>query len=340
VEQALGKKERMKKIKKIFMYLMYILAILFFFLLLMAFIKPAGLSRHIQWGTAFSKKFATGMGLDWQRAYLAILDELKPKTLRLAFYWTEIEPEKDKYFLNDYDWMIREAEKRGVKIIPVIGRKVPRWPECFIPQWAKNNSDLFDYIKTIVNRYKNSPALYLWQVENEPFLKYGECPKADAELLEEEVALVHSLDSEHKVLTTDSGELSTWFQAAARGDVFGTTMYRIIWDKNLGYVYYWFFPVRSFWLKANLIRIFNPAKPILVSELQAEPWGPGLIYDLPLEEQFKSMNLEQFNTNIEFARRVGFPEVYLWGAEWWYWMKEKHNDDSFWKAAQKIIRNE
>lgn len=300
---------------------------------------PKGISSDIRWGVAFSKPFAIDMGLDWKETYLAILDDLKVKNLRLPIYWPDIELQENNYVFDDYDWMLKQAEKRNVKLILVVGRKLPRWPECFEPQWLKNNKNekLLEYIETVVNRYKESSALYSWQVENEPFLDYGQCPKLDVEFLDKEIELVRSLDSKHQILVTDSGELNLWLKAAKRGDIFGTTMYRVIWDKNLGYVNYRLLPPQFFWLKANLLHLFYPQKPIIVSELQAEPWGPGLIYNVPLEEQFKSMNLKQISENIEFAKKVGFPEVYLWGAEWWYWLKVKHQDPSFWELAKKIF---
>ncbi len=330
----------MRKLKKIFTA---IILVLVFFILILAFKTPKGFTENIKWGTIFSKKFSVDMGLDWQKNYLAILDELKPKNLRLAFYWNEIEPQKGIYNFTDYDWMIKEAEKRNIKLILIIGRKVPRWPECFEPQWVQSQNSnlksqvLLEYIKEIVNRYKNSSSLYEWQVENEPFLPYGDCPAFDPVFLDQEINLVHSLDSNHQILITGSGELSSWMREIKKGDIFGTTMYRIVWDKNLGYVNYFFMPRQFYWLKANFARIFSPQKPIIVSELQAEPWGPGLIYNLSVETQMQSMDLKQFNKNIEFAKSAGFPEVYLWGAEWWYWMKEKQNDDSFWNYAKEII---
>jgi hypothetical protein len=259
--------------------------------------------------------------------------------MRLPIYWPDIEPKRGNYTFDDYDWMLKQTEKGETKLILVIGRKVPRWPECYIPTWAKENSDLLNYLEVVVNRYKNSPALYAWQVENEPFLDYGECPKLDVEFLDKEIELVRSLDSKHQIVLTDSGELSFWLKAAKRGDIFGTTMYRVVWDKNLGYIKYNLLPHQFYWLKANFVRIFYPQKPIIVSELQAEPWGPGLIYNLSVETQMQSMDLKQFNKNIEFAKSVGFPEVYFWGAEWWYWIKIKHNNQTFWNEAKKLFSN-
>ena len=136
-------------------------------------------------------------------------------------------------------------------------------------------------------------------------------------------------------MVTDSGELSFWVLVAKRADIFGTTMYRIIYKSPIGYFKYPL-PPKFFWLKANFVHIFYPEKPIVVSELQAEPWGPKLIYDLTLSEQEKSMNLVQFHENIEYAKQVGFPENYLWGAEWWYWLKVKHDKPEFWEAAREI----
>ena len=154
--------------------------------------------------------------------------------------------------------------------------------------------------------------------------------------LEKEIDLVRSLDPNHPIIITDSGELSVWFRAAKRADIFGTTIYRIVWNKYTGYVKYPL-PPKFFWLKANFIRLFYPEKPIIVSELQAEPWGPKQIYEMSFAEQSKSMNLKQFYDNMEYAKEVGFPEIYLWGAEWWYWLKVKHNQPEIWEAAKTVV---
>jgi len=49
------------------------------------------------------------------------------------------------------------------------------------------------------------------------------------------------------------------------------------------------------------------------------------------------MNIEQFEKNIKFAKETGLDKFYLWGAEWWYWMKEKHNNDEFWQKAKTLF---
>jgi hypothetical protein len=330
--------------KKIFFwFLIFILGLSIFIGFLLR--RPSGITEHIQWGVAYSKYFTEKMGLDWKETYLAILDDLKPQSLRLPIYWFDIEPQSGVYNFADYDWLVGEAQKRNVKLILVLGRKMPRWPECHLPDWAASLSQdsqqmrLLKTIPQIVEHYKNLDNLYLWQVENEPFLPFGECPLSGADFLEKEISAVRLADSKHPILITDSGELGLWLSAAKRADIFGTTMYRIIWKKYLGYFKYPL-PPQFFWLKANLIHLFYPRKPIIVSELQAEPWSQKMPYETSLAEQFKSMSFEQFKENITYAKQVGFPEVYFWGAEWWYWLKIKQNHPEFWIEAKKIINGE
>ena len=298
----------------------------------------------IEWGINFSKIFSEDMGFDSRKIYTKILDDLKPTYIRLPIYWPDVEYKENKFNFEDYDFFIAEAKKRNVRLTLAIGRKLPRWPECHEPEWIKNgnfsqeekNEKLLNYIKTTVERYKNDLALEVWQAENEPFLPFGECPQTNTKLLEEEIELVRSLDSHHPILITDSGELGTWVRAIKKADIFGTTMYRVIWNKYLGYFKYPF-PPQFFWIKTNLVRLIYKNKPIIVSELQAEPWGPKLIFETPLEDQLKSMNLEQFRDNLNYAKKVGFRKNFLWGTEWWYYMKEKFDRPEFLEEIKDLL---
>ena len=329
--------------KKLIIFLLISAGLVFFWFFYLVK-QPGDFSKNIEWGVVFSRPFSIDMGLNWKKNYLAILDELKPKILRLPVYWKDVQVTEDEYDFKDYDWMVKEAENRGVKLLLAVGRKAPRWPECDEPKWTRNldsnaiNQKILDYIEKTVNQYKNSSSTYIWQVENEPFLNFGECPKLDVGFLDQEISLVKSLDPGHPIMITDSGELGIWIQAAKRSDVFGTSIYRVVYNKYIGN-YTYPLPPKFFWIKANIVRLLYPDKPIIVSELQAEPWGPKLIYETPLEDQFKSMDFQQFNDDIEYAKQVGFKENYLWGAEWWYWLKTEQNHPEFWDAARKLIQN-
>lgn len=308
--------------------------------------KPAGVvADNFHWGVAFSRIFSEQMGLDWRENYLAIINDLHPEYLRLPVYWQDIEPRQGKFSFSDYDWMISEAKKRNIKLVLVIGRKTPRWPECNLPDWV-NKKDLesqknpvIKMISEVVDRYKDQPNLYAWQVENEPFLNFGECPLMGGDFLDQEINQVRKLDPGRVIMVTDSGELSYWVQAAKRADIFGTTMYLIVHSQRWGFIEY-NLPPRFFWLKANIVHLLYPNKPIIVSELQAEPWGSNLLYSITLEEMMQSMNFPQFIKCIDYAKRVGFPDIYLWGAEWWYWMKTVQGDSRYWDYAKDVIQTD
>lgn len=293
------------------------------------------------YGVSFSSKQTAELKLNNEETYLAILDELGVKKLRLAAYWDVIEPLPGEFKFSDIDWQIDEAERRGASVLLAVGRKLPRWPECFMPEWARylappqQNKHLLKMLKLVVERYRHRPAVVAWQLENEPFVGwFGECPKPDKALLQEELDLVRSL-SPKPVVITDSGELSTWRRAARFADRFGTTMYRATWNPYYGYGFYPL-PAGFYRLKA---RWWNLAfSDVIITELQTEPWPPGKpLVEVPLDEQFRSMDLNRLNKNIAFAKSTGFREVYLWGAEWWYWLKTTQNHPEFWEAAKKIF---
>jgi len=332
----------LKKILKIFW--LFILAILALAVLLLVYFNipvKVGNSSAVL-GVTFSARYAKDIGLDWRKTYLAMLDELKIRKIRIPVYWDLAEPEPGKYDFSDIDWQLEQAAKRNADAILVIGQKVPRWPECAIPRWAQNDdsirkTELLNFITAAVERYKNNPAVKFWQVENEPFLKFGICPPLDTHLLDNEIATVRSLDATRRIIISDSGELSLWAQAAKRADVFGTTLYRTIWKKGIGYYDYPIGP-RFFWFKHWLIKTFANQNNAIVIELQAEPWINGWTTNQPLAEQFKSMNPQKLTDNVDFAKKVGFPEIYLWGAEWWYWLKINQNHPELWNTAKNLIK--
>lgn len=301
--------------------------------------------EDVHLGMTFSSRYATDLGLDWRETYRALLHDVGVKKLRIPVYWDLVESEPEKTDYTDIDWQLTEAEKAGATVILSIGQRVPRWPECHIPSWAKEKSDterqqaLRKFVTETVNRYKDRQVITTWQVENEPFLVFfGECPPLDVKFLEEEIALVKALDHDVKrpVLVTDSGELSIWTRAAKRGDIFGTTMYRTIYKGGWGYVTYPIGP-NFFRAKELLVRLFTPQTNFMVIELQAEPWASGWVGNVSLEEQFISMNENLLEEHVTYARRVGFQDIYLWGGEWWYWLKVKKDYPAVWEKGRELF---
>ncbi|HLC88223.1 MAG TPA: beta-galactosidase [Patescibacteria group bacterium] len=303
---------------------------------------PAG---NIKYGITFSQLEAKHLNLDWKKAYLEILDDLQVRDLRLPSYWTVIEKAPGKYDFEETDFLVKEAGKRGARIILTVGVKQPRWPECHIPLWARQLSaserqqKVLDLVSVVVDRYKNEPSLYAWQVENEPFLyPFGDnCYPPDVNFLKREIALVKSLDS-RPVIISDSGELTFWNKQMALSDIFGTTLYRTVWNPVTRYFRYPLTP-GFYSLKSDFFRsIFAPnnQKTIIV-ELQSEPWIPSNNpVNTALSKQIEIFSVSEMKETVEFANETGFDEIYLWGAEWWYFMKEQ-GQPQYWDYARELF---
>jgi hypothetical protein len=297
---------------------------------------------QMAWGFTYSSSASRGLGLDPRATYLALLDELRPKRLRLAAYWTEIEPADGRFDYQDLDFQVAEAERRGIPYVIAVGRKVPRWPECYTPGWAKQlpapdqQSRLLRQISHTVERYDHRPHLLRWQVENEPFLRFGEgCPEPDAALLGREIAQVKRL-STLPVMITDSGETDNWLNASKYGDVFGSTLYRVVLNPK-GHPFHHFLTPAMYTRRGNLMKKLHPnVKQLVIAELQAEPWTNIGIQNLPDSYRDLTLSHQQFDANISFARDVGFSETYLWGAEWWYYEK-LHHDSYYYDQAARLF---
>lgn len=302
----------------------------------------------ITYGMSFNTLYARELGLDWKQSYDAIVDELGVRHVRLAAHWPMTEPIPGVYNFTELDYQVKKIEEVGGTVILGVGRRLPRWPECHIPQWARElNESQFDqaldrYIEQVVLRYKNSPAVITWQIENEPFLEvfaYEHCGKLDVEQLDREIALVKNLDPSREVLVTDSGNLGTWFGAYSRGDQFGTSVYVHLWNPQTGPLRTilppWFYRVKD-----NFMSLLYGEKHTMLIELSVEPWLVEPILDVPLEVQFTRMNLMKFEEILEYAEETHFDRQYLWGAEWWYWLHLQGRSEMWERGKQLYMQEE
>lgn len=296
------------------------------------FEKTYPFPSKITYGVTFSPRYARYLKLDWQKIYIQMLDDLKVRNLRIPGYWDILEPKPQKYDFAETDYMLQEAGKRDAKVILVLGVRQPRWPECHIPAWAKGLSvenrrqGILQFIQKTVERYKDHPAVWAWQVENEPFLPFfGEnCDPADGNFLRVEVNLVKSI-SNKVVIITDSGELELWNAPMQLSDIFGTTLYRRTYDPILGYKTYPILPY-LYNVKSALVRtVFAPHnQKTIITELQTEPWlSQKDSSEGTPQKQAEIFSIKDFKDNIIYAKKTGFDEMYLWGVEWWYFMADK-----------------
>jgi hypothetical protein len=329
----------LKKTLEMFLCIILILLVIFFAL---SFKDDP---KNISYGVTFSKPYSDYLGLPSREVFISILDDLKVRKFRLVAYWSEVEKNKEEFNFTDVDFEIKEAQKRNAEIILAVGRRLPRWPECHIPEWAKNMSwdmqkeEILSYITEIVTRYRTIENIKYWQVENEPYLsvfaKENCGSDLDEDFLKEEIALVKKLDSTKQILITDSGNLGLWSGAWRVGDVFGTSVYMYLWNPTIGEIRSVYTP--SFYkVKSNLMSLLYGPKKNLLIELSFEPWLIEPIVDVQIETQINRMDMSKFYEILHFAKKTGFDEQYLWGVEWWYFMKENGHPE-YWDKAREIF---
>jgi drug/metabolite transporter (DMT)-like permease len=289
-------------------------------------------------GVTYSPRYAQTLGLNPKTTYIQVLDDLNLKTVRLPVYWDQIQKDPGHFDFTELDYYFKQAEQRKVKVTLVIGYKVPRYPECYIPSWAsKYTKEQFDMalyqeLQVVADHYKNSPAMDVWQIENEPLFPFGVCPKVDFNRLKQEVATVHRADPKHQVMITESGEFGLWLTTAKTADIVGTTLYR----RTLApYLPEFKSPLPPFFyqFKAMTVRFFHPGKKIYVSELQAEPWSNSPLQTTTYSYQTKAFPLADLEDNVKFSKEAGFDTIYLWGVEWWYYLKAQGHPEYTQKAV-------
>ncbi len=271
------------------------------------------------------------------------LDELGIKHFRLEAYWNWLQDTGSDVLKTDYniEWQLEKCRRAGVKtVVMCVGRKVPHWPEYHIPEWAKKLSQtdlkqkLLEYLALLVDAYADDPRITHWQIENEPFFEFGQgSPFPDQKaFLAEEVKIVRDHDKlKRPTIITESGDTGNWIRGASLGDILGVSYYGISYENGS-------YRTHDTENKTPLdwaIWALETGKPTWMIELQAEPWGPRDNKSLLYEESLKSMDPQRLIEHLIFVKKAGFKDVYLWGLEWWLWMKDNGHPE-MWNLAKEI----
>ncbi len=298
----------------------------------------------LQFGVTFIPRYARFFDLDAKETMQAMIDELGVKRFRLVSYWDDIEPVQGTYNFEELDWQFAKAEAASAKVSLAIGLRQPRWPECHMPKWAEWmpkeewSSHLKIFMKAVIERYKASPALESYQLENEFFMTvFGICPDHSRDRLIDEYEFVKSIDREHPVIISRSNNWVGIPVGQPQPDQFGISVYKRVWDKTITKRYFEYpLPAWFYGFLAGAGEIVT-GKDMIIHELQAEPWMPDgfNLKTSSISEQDKSLSPKRLRDRFEYARATGVKTIDYWGAEWWYWRKVHHNDPSLWNIAKE-----
>lgn len=341
-------------------------------LLMPATAKAHGVLAPVQIGISFSPRRAQYLGLDYQQAFHR-LEAMHFRVIRLSAYWDEIT--SDGY--AQLDWLMNEAKRSHQPIVLTVGMKGLGWPEFFIPPTAMPDAAMASgtdaatvasirdgalaFVEATVLRYRDNPALYGWQVENEPFNRAGpDRLWIDAAFVRDEITSVRQLDGHHRqVIVNAFSHFNLVFDQASarqgfdlrqmlgfdadsaesdslsvlkRGDVLGLDVYTAIGYQFLGQNH--MSHADSDW-PDRLARLrdlaLHQGKQAWVMEAQAEPWDASP--DTFTNPQSTSPGaIRSIFANLKDA---GFTTVLFWGSEYWLWRQD--NGDSRWIDTIKSI---
>jgi hypothetical protein len=152
-----------------------------------------------------------------------LLASTSPDVVRLPIYWDTVQPAPDVLDFSSIDEMLSTVQhhnltaSRPTRVVLTVGARNFLYPELHEPAWAgpRQQPELGQiqsgpiyrlYFDSSILRYRSSPLLYAWQVENEPFDDTANATtgddRIDAGQLEWEMREVRSLDPAHLAYTT------------------------------------------------------------------------------------------------------------------------------------------
>ncbi|MEO7363997.1 MAG: hypothetical protein ABIV43_00615, partial [Candidatus Saccharimonadales bacterium] len=195
-------------------------------------------------GVSFVPDYANYLGVDPQQTMDALIG-IGVRDFRLVSYWSGGERVQGQYDFTQLDWQFAKAEKAGAHVTLSLGLRQPRYPECHSPAWVDTHQTaaqwqpaLERYMTAVINRYKDSPALASYQVENEYFLRgFGQCFNFDRQRLVDEYQLVKRLDPSHPAIVNRSNNGLGIALGAPTPDRYGVSIYKRVWDANLSHRY-------------------------------------------------------------------------------------------------------
>lgn len=298
--------------------------------------------RPLQLGVSFIPDYAQSLGVNPQQTMDALIG-IGVKQFRLVSYWSDMEPTPGHYDFSQLDWEFAKADAAHAQVTLAIGLRQPRWPECHAPNWINTSApesqwvpQLDQFMTTVIARYGHNPALQSYQLENEFFNTFGQCPDDNRARLVSEFNLVKQLDPRHPIIVSRSNNYGGLQLGQPQPDIAGISVYRRVWSPWVGRYTEYPFPSWYYAFLAGSQKILT-GKDSVLHELQAEPWPPDgkTITQISLAEQNKSFNARDFTATVNFAKNTGMRQIDLWGAEYWYYRQQVLHDPSLMNVARQ-----
>lgn len=316
-----------------------------------------------EFGVNFSCKRAQHFGLACEPLYREVLAELRPRSVRLSVYWSDVEEQPGVYDFSAIDRLLDLSQEAGVAATVTVGMKSQRYPEFWLPTWLRLAANvppdgvpgdhplveaaLFPYLDAAARHLGAHPAVAAIQVENEPFVYsrgHGNGWHIRREFFEREIATVRAADpGRHPIVVSHASWWhvdDTWRWILEHADVLAQSVYTKRQRGPWSWLY--IFPYRIGPLTPDLpgqARAAEAAgKQLWITELQAEPYErPDIdVRRIPTDEA-RSFSAAWLEENVTLARRSGATRVYLWGVEWWAYLRAVRGEPELWEAARGIF---
>jgi hypothetical protein len=298
-------------------------------------------------GFSYSPILSTYLNRDPAADLSTLLTRTNPDLVRLPVYWdlTQASPGTLDFTVTDQLLEVigdhNRTSSRPARVILTIGARNFLYPELHAPAWAgprqqpelglaQQGSDYRAYFKSTLVRYRSSPLLYAWQIENEPFDYVVNESTGDDQITSEqmawEISEAHRLDPNHRAVTTTFdgwNVMVDWLQtnlasvldpsghpaaALQTGDALGLDLYV---DGPSTPFRFATVALRTSW-KAEAIRYWSAVassqgKEVWLTEMQAQPWAtdPG------------DFTTDDLLVSAKVYRNTPLKVVLLWGVETW-----------------------
>jgi len=286
-----------------------------------------------------------------------LLTVTNPDLVRLPVYWelTQSSPGTLDFTVTDQLLAViadhNRTSPRPARVILTIGARNFLYPELHAPAWAgprqqpelglaQHGSDYRNYFGATLTRYRSSPLLYAWQIENEAFDYVVNETTGDDQITHDqmawEISEAHRLDPDHRAVTTTFdgwNVMVDWLQtnlasviesvpgypsghpaaALQAGDALGLDLYV---DGPSTPFRFATVALRTSW-KAEAISYWSglaksQGKDVWLTEVQAQPWATDAG-----DTATGNFTTGDLLVSAKVYRNAPVQVVLLWGVETW-----------------------